>query len=142
VKYLDTTYIVLLYFQDEGWERVRALAASDDLACSLIGRAESVAAFHRKLREGTLNKGLFEATIQEFHQDCKENAFHWLPFSEKVIARLIAAYNSLPASTNLRAADAIHLASASENAFSEIYSNDSRLLNAAPFFGVKGVNVI
>jgi predicted nucleic acid-binding protein len=142
VIYFDTSYIVRLYLEDPGWQKVREVAASYHVACCLLGRAEALAAFHRKFREGILNHQEMRVLIEQFEKECDEGAFQWLPFSAAVVAGLSRTYSSLPKSMHLRAGDAVHLACAAENRFKEIYSNDQHLLAAAHSFGLRGQNVI
>ncbi len=137
----DASYLVRLHTRDPGWQKVRALAATDHLACCLHGQAETVAAFHRKLREVNITHTEFKQLVSEFQKDSAEAAFEWLLLSPAVAARLVAVYATLPATVPLRAADALHLACAAENGFPEVYSNDARLLAAAHHFGVKGTNI-
>ena len=136
--YLDTSYLVRLYFADPGWEAVRQLAATAPVACCLLGRAETVAALHRKRREKSLSADSYRVVVS---RECEDGAFHWLPLSGAVVERVERTFAKLDADVFLRAADALHLACASENGMEEIYSNDSHLLAAAPHFGLRGVNV-
>jgi predicted nucleic acid-binding protein len=140
--YFDTSYLVRLHTKDAGWEKVRALAATDSLACCLHGQIESVAAFHRKFREKAIDQQEFRQLLLEFDRDCQAGAFHWLPISTVVTERLIKTFSNLPATVHLRAADAMHLACAAENSFKEVYSNDLRLLAGASHFGIKGMNIL
>jgi predicted nucleic acid-binding protein len=140
--YFDTSYLVRLYTKDAGWERVRALAKADKLACCLHGQAETVAAFHRKFREGVVNQKELTTLLTEFDKDSSGGAYRWLPLSQAVVQRLTSTYATLPSAAALRAADAIHLACAADAGFTKVFSNDSRLLAAAPHFGLKGENII
>lgn len=140
--YLDSTCLVRLYFEDAGYEGIRRLAASDSIACAQHGRAEVISAFHRKLREHAISVRLYEITLKEFFTEMRAGAFRWLPLSESILERAERVYARLPATIFLRAADALHLATASENGFREIHSNDVKLLSAASHFGLRGVNII
>ncbi len=140
--YFDTSYVARLYFEDPGWEKVRALAETDRLACCIHGRAETVAVFHRKFREGAFTSSELATLLRQFDRECEPGAFRWLPLSEAVVSRLTRVYASLRAAVVLRAADALHLACASENGLKQVYSNDVRLLASASHFGLIGANVI
>lgn len=140
--YLDTTYLVRLYFDDPGFEAVRRLAVTAPVACCILGRAEVSAALHRKLREGALTPGQYRVVTGQFRKECEGGVFRWLPFSGTVVSRVERNYATLAATVFLRAADALHLACAVENRFREIHTNDPKLLSAAPHFGIRGVNVI
>ena len=140
--YLDTAYIARLYFEDPGWEEVRALAAQAPVGCCIHGYGETVAVMHRKFREGALTAAEYRQTLEQFLGDCREDAYSWLPLSETVNARMKGVYEKLPRSVFLRASDALHLACAAENQLAEIYSNDGHLLTAAAHFGLRGIDVI
>lgn len=141
--YYDTNYLFKLLATESGSKEVRAHAATlDVICCSLHGRAEFVSACHRKIREGhgTLN-GL-KILLAQMQTDAAAGALRWLPVGESLIVRLENVFSTAPSSVFLRAADALHLATAAESDFTEIYSNDRHLLAAAPLFGLRGVNVI
>jgi predicted nucleic acid-binding protein len=140
--YFDTTYIVRIYFQDPGWDKVRQFARTGQIASATLARAETIAAFHRKFREAAITQAALSALIEQFEMDAVSGAFQWLPISNAILQSVAGVYGKLPASIALRAADALHLACAAENGCKDIYSNDARLLAAAVHFGINGVNFI
>jgi len=140
--YFDTSYLVRLYYADVGADAVRALAATDNVACAAHGQAEMMAAFHRKLREGAIRVPAYAALLDQVRAHIEAGAFQWLAQNEEIMARIRNVYQKLPAAVFLRAADAIHLATAAMAGFGIIYSNDGHLLSAARHFGIEGRNVI
>jgi len=142
VIYFDTSYLVRLYYQDPGFEQVRALAATDHVACAALGQVEMMAAFHRKLREGAIKPVAYAALVEQVEVHIKAEAFQWLAQTQEVLLRVRHVYRNLPASVFLRGADAIHLGTAAEAGFRIVYSNDAHLLAAAKHFGIEGRNAI
>jgi predicted nucleic acid-binding protein len=140
--YFDSSYLVRLYFEDAGFQAVRELATSDLVVSAQHGRAEVVAAFHRKMREATVRKSGYQVVLKQFSTDTRAGGFKWLALSEAVLERLEAAFANLPPGLFLRAGDALHLATAAEARLREIYSNDTNLLAAAPHFGLRAIDVI
>lgn len=141
--YLDTAYLLKLYRPEPGSDAVRALAATADVVvCSLHGRAELIAAAHRKLREGAATPADLDALLAQVGADHAARALDWLPITDVHLDRVTEAFRQAPSTLYLRAADALHLASAAEAGFVEIYSNDRHLLAAASLFGLQGIDVI
>jgi len=142
VIYFDTSYLVRLYYQDPGAEAVRILAASDHVASAAHGQAEMMAAFHRKLREGAIRPAAYAALVGQVRAHIDAGAFRWLGQDQEIFLLIRQVYQRLPATVFLRAADAIHLATAAEAGFRIVYSNDAHLLAAAKHFGMEGKDVI
>jgi predicted nucleic acid-binding protein len=142
VIYFDTSYLVRLYYQDPGADAVRALAATDHVACAGHGQAEMIAAFHRKLREGAIRQAAYAALVGQVQAHIDAGAFQWLAQNGDILARIRQVFEKLPASVFLRGADAVHLATAAESGFRIVYSNDAHLLAAAKHFGLEGKNIL
>lgn len=140
--YFDAAYIAKFYLDEPDSDRVRDLAeAAGEVACCLHGRVEVLVAFHRKLRERAFSPKVFEAVAEQFEADCESAVWAWLPISAKLIQSVSERVRQLDRSVFLRSADALHLASAAEQGFHEIYSNDRHLLAAATHFELRGLSV-
>ena len=141
--FFDAAYLGKLHWNELGSPEVHALATTtDQLVCSQHGRAEFYSIGFRKVREGLATPAILRSVFAQFHADIATEAIVLLPLTDAIIDRIETVFASAPATTYLRAADALHLATAAESGFTEINSNDKHLLAAAPLFGLTGVNVI
>lgn len=143
MTYFDTSYLAKCYLPEAGAAEVRQFAATQSaISCSAFGRVELVAAFHRKLREGTLDRAGFDVILRQLELDDSQGLWTWLPVTEQLLQRTAATLATLPDNVFIRSADALHLTCAAEGNFGSIFSNDSHLLAAASHFGIRGENVI
>ena len=141
--YFESSYRVRLYLRDRGFEEVRDLAGSSTVVASAWhARTEVVAALHRAFREGRLQPVGYHSALDQFINDSKDGLFHWLPLTDVLPQRLEAFFRNAGPAIVLRAADALHLACAVEHGFKNVHSNDRRFLDAAPHFGLRGLDVI
>jgi predicted nucleic acid-binding protein len=99
------------------------------------------AVFHRKFREGAFDAGAFREVMAQFHDDCGQGLWTWLPLTTALAARTAAAFARLPRPVFLRAADALHLICAQEHGLREIYTNDRHMSAAARHFRLKPMTV-
>jgi predicted nucleic acid-binding protein len=140
--YFDTAYLGKCYWNEPDGKLVRDLArGADGIYCSAICIAEMACLTRRKVREGPVT--LADAAIRQdlFLEDLRTGAVTAMPVTERLLRRVEALTRTLPPSCYLRTMDALHLISAADSGFVEIWTNDRHMLAAAPFFGLSGRSV-
>lgn len=141
--YFDTSYLAKCYVLEDGSAEVRRLATvQEQIACSALGRLELVAAFHRKLREGEINRSEFAIMLEQLEFDDAQGLWTWLPVTPQLLSAATARFSTLPADCFVRSADALHLATAMASGCPSIFSHDKHLLAAAPHFGIQAQDVL
>ena len=140
--YFDATFIAKLYLREKESDAVREMLRTrkETVVSSILGKMETEATFHRKLRERELTPANLHFLHHQFQEDIENGRVKWFLISQPVIDLVGQTFRTLPANIFLRTGDAIHLATASEGGFKEIYSNDRHLLSAATLFKLKGIN--
>jgi predicted nucleic acid-binding protein len=140
--YLDTSYIIKCYIDEPGTSEVLALVQRHPgCSCGLHGRAEFWSVVHRRVREKVTPFEDARRMWRQFEQDERSGVWRWYPLSGNVVSRACDVLEKLPPDVFLRSGDALHLACAAENRFSDVYSGDRILLAAAPHFGLNGVKL-
>jgi predicted nucleic acid-binding protein len=139
--YFDAALVAKFYVNEPGRDRVRQLARSAGaVVTSGIAVVEVSAAFHRKLREGAIDRPVFRALQGQFAHDLEDGLWHLAGPTEALLRDVQAAFARLDASLFLRSLDALHLVTAKAERFTRIYSNDRHLLGACQRFGLVGVD--
>jgi predicted nucleic acid-binding protein len=140
--YFDTAYVGKCYLNEPDALAVRETARSGEgLYTSALVMAELACAFHRNLREGTLTHRTARTARDQFLADVRSEVWRLLPVTDHILNRIESLTRALPREVFLRAGDAIHLVSAVEAGFNEIWTNDRHLLAAAAHFGLKGRSI-
>ncbi len=141
--FFDATYFGKVHWREPGSAEVLACAAeADELVCSLHGRTEFYSIGFRKVREGLVAPSALQVVFAQFNADIAVGDIRLHPLTDSILDRVETVFATAPATSYLRTADAIHLATAAEHGYAEIFSNDKHLLAAASLFGLRGVNVI
>jgi predicted nucleic acid-binding protein len=140
--YFDAAYIGKCYWNEPDGAPVRELArGADGIYSSAICIAEMACLAHRKVRGGPVTAA--EAAVRRdlFLEDVGTGVITAVPVTERLLRRVEATTRALPVSCYLRTCDALHLVTAADAGFIEIWTNDRHMLSAAPFFGLAGRSV-
>ncbi len=131
ILYCDTSALVKKYAHEkESDDFLKLFMDSEDHAISVVGYAETIAAFHKKAREKSISNTILNQMISRFKND-------WITFiTINIIESINDEIEKLLTKYSLRGFDAIHVASAivlkksiNENITFACY--DERLLFAA-----------
>jgi hypothetical protein len=130
--YFDSCYIAKFYLAEPDSPNVIAFTENNtDIGCLLIGKAEVIAVFHRKLREGIVDKNGFHLLCDQFDADCASGLWRWRAVDETLLTASARRFRALPATTFLRGFDGLHLTCAAEEQCIQIHTNDRHVIAAA-----------
>ena len=97
--------------------------------------------FQRQMREFKMPRSEAVRARDFFLADIQDGVWSLIPISDGFLFRAELLISTVRGSLYLRAGDAVHLVSAQEAGFTEIWSNDRHMLAAAPAFGLTGKSV-
>jgi predicted nucleic acid-binding protein len=141
--YFDAALVAKFYVNEPGRDAVRAFAREmGRIATSGIAVAEVSAAFHRKLREGAIERDVFEALMGQFKRDLDNGLWYLAGPSEDLLRQVSAFFAELDGAVSVRSLDALHLITARSEGFARIYSNDRHLLRACAHANLEGIDPV
>jgi predicted nucleic acid-binding protein len=138
--FCDTSTLAKYYVQEAESAAVRAaLDTADHVLASELAKAELMAVFHRRWREGKWREPVFRAHCRQFARDDASGLWTWMPVTSGIIDETVKTYALLPATVFLRTADCVHLLTALQHGFSEIHTHDTHQFAAAASLGLKPI---
>ena len=139
--YFDSALVAKFYVNEPGRDSVRRTARQAGIiVTSGIAVAEVSAAFHRKLREGAVDRPVFRALQSQFEHDVQNGLWKLVGPTEALLQQVRSLFSKLDESVFLRSLDALHLVTALEEGFDRVYSNDKHFLHACASAGLKGID--
>ncbi len=140
--FCDTSAMAKYYVPESGSAAVRTrLDAEEQVLASELARAELMAVFHRRLREGTWRRADFQAVVRQFKKDDIGGQWTWMPLDSGIMEQVARTYDTLPETVFLRTADCIHLVSALQCGLAEIHTHDRHQALAAQPLGLEAVEI-
>ena len=140
--YFDSAYLVKCYVSDLDSARVRKLFIDSQMvSSSSLCLAEVACAIHRLVREKVITAPQAADIRRVFGSHIKSGIVVLIPLSDTILQAVQFVLATLPQSIFLRSGDAVHIASAQQHGFAEIWTNDRHMLKAAHHFGIAGRSV-
>jgi predicted nucleic acid-binding protein len=140
--FCDTSAIAKLYVVEKESPAIRArIEAEDEVLVSELARVELMGVFHRQLREKKWTREKFLTAVRQFTNDDIGGFWTWATLDTTVIEAAAKTYMTLPDTVFLRSADCLHLVTARQHNFSEIYTYDTHQKAAALALDLKPVSV-
>ena len=140
--YFDSAYLAKCYLKDPESNKVRELVTRvQQVYSSALCIAEVSCALHRSVRERTITRDEASHLRATFLLDVSTGTMKMIPVTDIILRAVEATVARMPDTVFLRASDAVHLASAQHEGFTEIWSNDRHMLKAASHFGLAGRSV-
>ena len=140
--YFDSAYIAKVYVNEPDSIFVRELVSrAHPRLTSVWAVCEVQCVFHRHLREGVITPSDCKRLASTFLENLDAGVWETVPVTEALLRQAGALMTAAPPDLFLRAGDALHLTSARQAGEHEIWTNDRRMLAAAPYFGVVGRSV-
>jgi predicted nucleic acid-binding protein len=140
--YFDSAYLAKCYLEEPDSAKIREFVQTVEIVySSALCLAEVSCSLHRAVRERIISKDHASYLRKAFSGHLSAGIVQLIPISESILRTVETVVVKLPSTIFLRAGDAVHLATAKHEGFSEIWSNDRHMLRAASNFGIAGRSV-